>query len=111
MFLWFRGAAHRGLPARSDDAETHGHATKETNLWIGAIGGKPGGPTLWPSTDGIPPPAISKEERTMEKEKKISELKVNETEAVVGGASTSMPLPPKPGDNTQNPRPQPGSRH
>src|SRR5207248_793351 len=95
----------RALPARSDDVETCNHATKETNLLIGAIGGKPGGPTLSPSTEGIPPLAISKEERTMEKAQKICELKLNETEAVVGGASTTMPSPPKSGDhNSKNPR-------
>src|SRR5712691_5136554 len=102
MFLGFRGGAPRDLPPRPDDVKTRGHATKETNLRIGAIGGKPGRPTLSPSTDGIPPPAISKEERTMEKAKKICELKLNETEAVVGGASTTMPPPPRPGDTTQN---------
>ena len=40
----------------------------------------------------------------MEKAKKICELKLNETEAVVGGASTTMPLPPKPSDNSRLPR-------
>ncbi len=46
----------------------------------------------------------------MEKAKKICELKLNETEAVVGGAGT-VSLPPKPSDNTSNPRPGTASRH
>jgi hypothetical protein len=103
MFLGFRGGAPRDLPPRSDDVKSRGHATKETNLWIGAIGGKPGRPTLSPSTEGIPPPAISKEERTMEKAKKICELKLNETEAVVGGAVSiaTMPVSKPAGTTTQ----------
>ncbi len=40
----------------------------------------------------------------MEKAKKICELKLNETEAVVGGASATMPPPPHPSDNTKLPR-------
>ena len=63
------------------------------------------GPSYLVTIDGgHPPPAISKEERTMEKAKKICELKLNETEAVVGGASATMPLPPKPSDNSRLPR-------